>query len=241
MRTARAKGLPPLHRRLAARAAERAAAGLDDHRPADRAAALGRGADRDGLRLARHRPGWRTRSSTATTRCSRAGSSSSRSSSCSSTCSSTSRTRSSTRGSGTRERRRARGPVERRARASRRAGSGATRGSRLRRNPGAIVGFALVGVVRARRRLRAADRAVRPARRRTCSLVTNGCCPGPSPHHWLGVDQLGRDELSRIIYGARFSLLIGVVAVRVGLSIGLLLGAIAGYFGGWRRRVDHAR
>jgi peptide/nickel transport system permease protein len=64
-------------------------------------------------------------------------------------------------------------------------------------------------------------------------LVANGCCPGPSRHHLLGVDQLGRDELSRIIYGARYSLLIGVVAVTVGLSIGVTLGAIAGYFGGW--------
>jgi peptide/nickel transport system permease protein len=49
----------------------------------------------------------------------------------------------------------------------------------------------------------------------------------------LGVDTLGRDELSRIIYGARFSLLIGVVAVTVGLSIGLFLGSIAGYLGGF--------
>jgi peptide/nickel transport system permease protein len=53
---------------------------------------------------------------------------------------------------------------------------------------------------------------------------------GPSREHLLGTDDIGRDELSRLIYGARYSLLIGVVAVTVGLSIGLLLGAIAGYF-----------
>ena len=53
---------------------------------------------------------------------------------------------------------------------------------------------------------------------------------GPSREHLLGTDDIGRDELSRLIYGARYSLLIGVVAVAVGLSIGLLLGAIAGYF-----------
>ena len=47
-------------------------------------------------------------------------------------------------------------------------------------------------------------------------LVQNGCCPGPSADHWFGVDQLGRDELSRIIYGARYSLIIGVVAVATG-------------------------
>jgi peptide/nickel transport system permease protein len=65
------------------------------------------------------------------------------------------------------------------------------------------------------------------------SLITGGCCPGPSAHHLLGVDQLGRDELSRIVFGARFSLLIGVVAVTVGLSAGLVLGGAAGYLGGW--------
>lgn len=65
-------------------------------------------------------------------------------------------------------------------------------------------------------------------------LLAEGCCPGPSREHLLGVDDLGRDELSRLIYGARYSLLIGVVAVAVGLSIGMVLGATAGYV----RRLD---
>jgi peptide/nickel transport system permease protein len=62
--------------------------------------------------------------------------------------------------------------------------------------------------------------------------VANGCCPGPSSEHWFGVDPLGRDLFSRIIYGARVSLLIGVVSVGIGFSIGAVLGAIAGYVGG---------
>jgi peptide/nickel transport system permease protein len=63
-------------------------------------------------------------------------------------------------------------------------------------------------------------------------LLNNGKPVGPSSEHWLGIDLLGRDELSRIVYGARYSLLIGVVSVTIGLSIGLLLGAAAGYLGG---------
>ena len=64
------------------------------------------------------------------------------------------------------------------------------------------------------------------------SRLGGSCCPGPSADHWFGIDQHGRDELSRILYGARYSLLIGVVSVAVGLSIGMVLGSIAGYVGG---------
>jgi peptide/nickel transport system permease protein len=63
-------------------------------------------------------------------------------------------------------------------------------------------------------------------------LIANGCCPGPSSEHWFGVDLLGRDVFSRILYGARYSLLIGIVSVTIGLSIGLILGAAAGFVGG---------
>jgi peptide/nickel transport system permease protein len=103
--------------------------------------------------------------------------------------------------------------------------------ARLRRNPGALVGFALVGlfVVVA---LFAPLLATEDPRAGDLSRLAGRCCPGPSADHWFGVDQQGRDELSRIIYGARFSLLIGVVSVAVGLSIGMVLGSIAGYLGG---------
>lgn len=54
----------------------------------------------------------------------------------------------------------------------------------------------------------------------------------PDPGHLLGQDELGRDMLSRIIYGARLSLVIGVIAVTIGVGIGVPVGAISGYFGG---------
>ena len=54
----------------------------------------------------------------------------------------------------------------------------------------------------------------------------------PSPAHLLGTDTLGRDVLSRIIYGARVSLLVGFVAVGIATLVGVLVGALAGYYGG---------
>lgn len=55
----------------------------------------------------------------------------------------------------------------------------------------------------------------------------------PSVKHWLGTDDLGRDILSRLIYGSRVSVEVGIVAVLISLVIGLFFGALAGYFGGW--------
>lgn len=76
------------------------------------------------------------------------------------------------------------------------------------------------------------------------------CAPALAPHdptrqnldqdllshtrsHPLGTDKLGRDILSRTIYGGRVSLLVGVATVALSLSLGFLLGSLAGYFGGW--------
>ena len=55
----------------------------------------------------------------------------------------------------------------------------------------------------------------------------------PSSTHLLGTDDLGRDLFSRIIYGARVSLFIGITPVAISLLIGVFLGVVAGYFGGW--------
>lgn len=54
----------------------------------------------------------------------------------------------------------------------------------------------------------------------------------PSTKHWLGTDDLGRDMLSRIIFGSRYALLIGVAIVMIEMAIGVTLGLIAGYYGG---------
>lgn len=63
--------------------------------------------------------------------------------------------------------------------------------------------------------------------------IRPGFVPGPSSEHWLGLDLLGRDLLSRIIYGARYSLLIGVVSLAIGAAAGMAIGGLAGAFGGW--------
>jgi len=55
----------------------------------------------------------------------------------------------------------------------------------------------------------------------------------PSGAHWFGTDELGRDILSRVIYGARISMLVGGSVVAGSLLLGLVLGSIAGYYGGW--------
>lgn len=55
----------------------------------------------------------------------------------------------------------------------------------------------------------------------------------PSWQHWMGTDGLGRDVLSRMLHGSRISLLVGLVAVGIATAIGIVLGAIAGYYRGW--------
>jgi peptide/nickel transport system permease protein len=55
---------------------------------------------------------------------------------------------------------------------------------------------------------------------------------GPSADHWLGTDSFGRDMLSRIIYGARIALIVGILAVLLAMAIGVTLGLISGYYGG---------
>jgi peptide/nickel transport system permease protein len=104
---------------------------------------------------------------------------------------------------------------------------------RLRRNPGAIVGsllillFLLMAVL-------APLIAPHAPNEQVGSLAANGT--PPSGEHWFGLDEQGRDYFSRVVFGARLSIIVGVVSVAVGLVAGLLLGGIAGYFGG---RIDN--
>jgi peptide/nickel transport system permease protein len=102
---------------------------------------------------------------------------------------------------------------------------------RLIRNPGAIIGFVFIGVL-----LFAAIFAPLVAPHDPLDQgLRDGLlrAEGPSKDYWFGLDRLGRDQFSRVVFGARFSLLIGVVAVGIGLSVGMVIGAIAGFFGGF--------
>lgn len=55
----------------------------------------------------------------------------------------------------------------------------------------------------------------------------------PSAQYWFGTDNVGRDQFSRIVYGARISLIIGLSVQLIAITLGVSLGAIAGFFGGW--------
>ena len=64
-------------------------------------------------------------------------------------------------------------------------------------------------------------------------VLSDRLLPPGSASHWLGTDQLGRDILSRIIYGSRLTLSIAILVVVVVVPIGLMIGTTAGFFGGW--------
>jgi oligopeptide transport system permease protein len=98
---------------------------------------------------------------------------------------------------------------------------------RLRRNRMAVFGAIVVGVIAAACLL---VPLLSPYGYEQQDLVL-GAAP-PSHAHWLGTDTFGRDLLTRILYGGRISLLVGLIATSVALLIGVTWGAIAGYFGG---------
>jgi peptide/nickel transport system permease protein len=64
-------------------------------------------------------------------------------------------------------------------------------------------------------------------------LDLTGRLMGPSAAHWFGTDELGRDILSRTLFGARISLIVAVSVVGLSLIVGLVAGGLAGFYGGW--------
>lgn len=59
----------------------------------------------------------------------------------------------------------------------------------------------------------------------------------PSAEHWMGTDELGRDIFSRVVYGARITLVIVALVALISAPLGLIIGAVSGYFGGWTDKV----
>jgi peptide/nickel transport system permease protein len=104
---------------------------------------------------------------------------------------------------------------------------------RMRRSPVAIIGAVLVLLFLLVAILAPLLAPYHPGDPLLRDQVTPGHYPGPSGAHWFGVDRAGRDELSRIIFGSRQSLLVGVVATSLGFAGGMLIGLLAGAFGGW--------
>lgn len=95
---------------------------------------------------------------------------------------------------------------------------------RLRRSKFAILGGGVVGLVLLSALLAPLVAPYDPSAQNIQQMLQ-----GPTTIHWLGTDELGRDTLSRVIYGARVSLLVGVIAVSIALFVGSALGLIAGY------------
>lgn len=107
-----------------------------------------------------------------------------------------------------------------------------TRWSRVkrqaRRNPTLVVGIIMVSVVLIVGFLGPFVAPYSPTKQNYEASVQ-----GPSRAHWLGTDKFGRDQLSRILYGARIDLGVGIITAIVPLIIGTLIGSLSGYYGGW--------
>lgn len=98
---------------------------------------------------------------------------------------------------------------------------------RYRRHRGGMIGLVLTGAMAV---IALAAPWITPHDPVALDLY-RGALP-PSPTHPFGTDELGRDVLSRVIYGARISLTVGLVAVAIALGVGTLIGLVAGYYGG---------
>ncbi len=99
---------------------------------------------------------------------------------------------------------------------------------RLRRNPLAIVGALIVSLM-----VLSAVFAPQIAPYSPVDVDLSLYVAPPSPQHVLGTDDVGRDLLSRLIYGARISLKVSLLSTAIGMIVGTLVGLASGYFGGW--------
>ncbi|MCC2313123.1 ABC transporter permease [Cellulomonas xiejunii] len=117
----------------------------------------------------------------------------------------------------------------------RRAGEALWRvaGRRLLRNPAAILGVVIVLAFVAVALLAPVIASYGPGALPGRAQIRPTFIPGPSPEHPLGLDRYGADVLSQLVWGARASLRIGVLSTLLGLAGGLLVGLLAGAFGGW--------
>ncbi|HEY5784341.1 MAG TPA: ABC transporter permease [Microlunatus sp.] len=104
---------------------------------------------------------------------------------------------------------------------------------RLRRNPSAIIGAAIVALLVLIAVFAPLLAPYEPASSEWIDQVTPSSVPGPSPEHPLGLDSFGSDMLTQLIYGARQTLVIGIVSTMIGVVGGAVLGVLAGGLGGW--------
>ena len=104
---------------------------------------------------------------------------------------------------------------------------------RLLQRPLAVIGLAIIAIVVAGAILAPWLTGYDPNEQFFDGLTLEGAPLPPNATYWLGTDLLGRDLLTRILFGARTSLIIGIVANGVALFIGTLVGITAGYFRGW--------
>jgi ABC-type dipeptide/oligopeptide/nickel transport system permease subunit len=100
--------------------------------------------------------------------------------------------------------------------------------SRLRRDPRAWIGVTVVGLL-----ILMAVAAPLIAGHDPIAIDLVRSLESPSASHWFGTDIQGRDVFARLVYGARVSLTVGIASQVVALSLGVLLGLIAGYYGKW--------
>lgn len=99
---------------------------------------------------------------------------------------------------------------------------------RFARHKGALIGIVIVVVILI---VALTAQWIAPYNPNETNLRLRGA--PPSADHWFGNDDIGRDILSRIMYGARVALMVGIISTTIAVTIGVLVGSMAGYFGGW--------